>query len=232
MAFIATGTPKRMSPKESMRSPAAKSVAKKTLRLLLPVVSVCYSYVAAAAAVDSSRAATSSAAQPQKAAARLVIVAPEAFSPALLSLVAHKNRSGMSARLITMEGVRTNFPGRDDPERLKRAIVHANRDWGTRYVFLVGDASLMPVRYRQVQQVPKDAPHTGTYNPSELYYANLYQRHAPGNPPNDPVAIRDSGEFDSWDANGNGRFNEQHLAGHRRAACSRPRRQSMARTRG
>jgi hypothetical protein len=141
---------------------------------------------------------------------KLLVITPQLFADPLRPLVAHKNKTGMPARLLTLESVRWDYSGRDDPEKLKRAIAHAHKGAGARYVMLVGDASLMPVRYRQVQQMSSDAPHTGTYNPSELYYANLYRDHVPGNLADDPVAIRHSDEFDSWDGDGNGRFNEQH----------------------
>jgi hypothetical protein len=141
---------------------------------------------------------------------KLLVIAPQFFAETLQPLIIHKNKTGMPARLVTLESLRVDFPGNDDPEKLKRGIAHAHERLGVRYVMLVGDASLMPVRYRQVQQMSKDAPHTGTYNPSELYYANLYQEHLPGTVADDPQAIRDSGVFDSWDADGNGRFNEQH----------------------
>ncbi len=142
--------------------------------------------------------------------AKLLVVAPQAFAGVLQPLIAHKNRTGMLATLVTLESLRANFPGRDDPEKIKRVIASAHEKSGIRYVMFVGDASLMPVRYRQVQQIPKDAPHTGTYNPSELYYANLYHNHAPGPNPVDPVGITSGRVFDTWDQNGNGRYNEQH----------------------
>jgi len=141
---------------------------------------------------------------------KLLIVAPAVFADALGPLLAHKNRTGMPARLITLEEVRTKFPGRDDPGRLKRSIAQAHDQSGTRYVMLVGDASLAPVRYRQVQQVPKDAALTGTYNPSELYYANLYHGHAPSSNRSDPTGITSARVFDNWDADGDGIYNEQH----------------------
>src|SRR6185503_15369195 len=90
--------------------------------------------------------------------AKLLVIAPQSFVDVLQPLITHKNRTGMPALLITMESLRANFPGRDDPEKVKRAIANAHQKLGTQYVMLVGDASLMPVRYRQVQQLPKDAP--------------------------------------------------------------------------
>jgi hypothetical protein len=116
----------------------------------------------------------------------------------------------MPALLVTTESLRRDFPGEDDPEKIKRGIAYAHEKLGTRYVMLVGDASVFPVRYRQVQQVPKDANIDGTYNPSELYYANLYYDHTPGQLADDPQRITHSGRFDKWDLSGNGIYNEQH----------------------
>jgi hypothetical protein len=141
---------------------------------------------------------------------KLLVIAPQSFDAVLRPFIAHKNQSGLPARLVTLESLRASMAGADDPEKVKRAIAQAHQKLGARYVMLVGDASLMPVRYRQVQQVPSEATADGTYNPSELYYANLYQGHLPGSVPTDPVLITNSGVFDTWDRNGNGRYNEQH----------------------
>ena len=142
--------------------------------------------------------------------AKLLVIAPQLFVGELQPLIAHKNRTGMPAVLVTLESLRASFPGKDDPEKIKRAIASAREKSGTRYVMFVGDASLMPVRYRQVQQIPKDAPHTGTYNPSELYYSNLYYDHVPGRDAADPIGITSGRVFDTWDLNANGKFDEQH----------------------
>ncbi|HUS35768.1 MAG TPA: C25 family cysteine peptidase [Verrucomicrobiae bacterium] len=141
---------------------------------------------------------------------KLLIIAPQAFSSALQPLLAHKSRTGMPARLITLEFVRAASLGKDDPEKVKRAIADAHEKLGVQYVMLVGDASQMPVRFRHVRQLPADASIDGSYNPSDLYYANLYQGHAPENVPDDPLQIQHSGNFDTWDLDNNGRYNEQH----------------------
>jgi hypothetical protein len=141
---------------------------------------------------------------------RLLVIAPAAFGEVLKPLIEHKNKTAMPVHLATLEQLCSDFSGKDDPEKIKRAIAYGHEHLRVKYVMLVGDASLCPVRFRQVQQVPPDAYLDCTYNPSELYYANLYSRHAPGSAANDPLRIRHSRKFDTWDADGNGRFNEQH----------------------
>jgi len=141
---------------------------------------------------------------------KLLVIAPQSFVDVLQPFIAHKNKTGLPARVLTVESLRASYAGGDDPEKVKSAIAQAHQKLGVQYVMLVGDASLIPVRYRQVQQIPREATADGTYNPSELYYANLYQGHIPGPAANDPVEIRNSGIFDTWDRNRNGRYNEQH----------------------
>ena len=139
---------------------------------------------------------------------RLLIIAPQAFSSVLKPLVDHKNLTNMPAEMINLDNVRNLFPGKDDPERVKNAIKQFHETNGVRYVLLGGDASLIPVRHRFVRQ-PTDLPNRwldGTYNPAELYYANLYRRHRPST---DIASIKHSGTFDDWDLNKNGKYNEQ-----------------------
>jgi len=129
---------------------------------------------------------------------RLLVVGPSQFAEPLRRLVAHKNATGMSAFFLTMEVVRAS-PGKDDPERLKRLIERMHREKGTWYVMLAGDAGLIPVAHRFVAASPSDqnAYLDGTYNPSDLYYADLYR------------FGRSQRELDDWDLSGDGRLNYQ-----------------------
>jgi hypothetical protein len=129
---------------------------------------------------------------------RLLIVGPDAFATEMQRLRQHKAGTGMSAFALTMEAVRA-YPGRDDAEKLKRVIARMHEEKGTWYVLLAGDASAVPVRRRRVGAGNnlKEAI-DATYNPSDLYYANLYHHDGAR-----------AGTFDDWDANGNGWFNEQ-----------------------
>jgi Peptidase family C25 len=130
--------------------------------------------------------------------AALLVVAPQAFEAALQPLVEWKNSTSMPTAMVTVEALRDACDGVDDPERVKRGIWQAYVSLGIRYVLLVGDASMFPVRFRFEAQ-PKDAPvHVqsgwmdGTYNPTDLYYANL---------------VKFGTLFDDWDSDGNGKYN-------------------------
>jgi hypothetical protein len=138
----------------------------------------------------------------------LLIVAPFAFSTLFDAFRTAKRGHAVESLLVLLtatasgrSGVVNDFPGADDPERVKRAIEYAHRVHGAKYVMLAGDASVIPCRWRFVREAddPKQGAwagwHDGTYNPSDLYYASLY--HHPG------VLL------DSWDANANNKYNEQ-----------------------
>src|SRR5690242_17778567 len=88
--------------------------------------------------------------------ALLFVVAPRSLAAAVEPFIAHKNSTGMSARLAVIETL-DRGSGRDDAERVKRAIFAACDKHGARYVLLVGDASHFPVRFRKVAQVPPDS---------------------------------------------------------------------------
>jgi len=176
-------------------------------------VAVVVAAAAAACAFAFSAASASDGAPSAPPAGRdasLLVVAPRSLAAAMAPFVAHKTKTGMPARLVVVESLEPKS-GRDDAERVKRAIFAAHEQ-GVRYVLLVGDASRFPVRFRKVRQVPADTEVDCTYNPTELYYANLYKDHAPGADPTDPNAIVHAAAFDDWDADGDGVFDEQHWA--------------------
>ncbi len=131
---------------------------------------------------------------------QLLLVAPEAFESALMPFMAHKIRTGMPSRLLTIEAIRSAFSGADDPERIKRAIYQEFQESSISFLLLVGDAQSIPVRYRFVAQPPGAAVWRlggwmdGSYCPTDHYYACL-QKYG-------------RSSFDNWDANGDGRYNE------------------------
>jgi hypothetical protein len=120
----------------------------------------------------------------------LLIVAPAQFRESLAGFVAHKrDQMGLATELAILEEildaphdqkvarkeVTTPVPPQepmDDPERLKRFIYEAWTNRGARYVLLVGDADVMPVRYMVLDRITEAAFDYAFY-PSDLYYADL-----------------------------------------------------------
>jgi len=111
----------------------------------------------------------------------LLVVAPRSFAGALGPFLAHK-RARLETRFVALEDA-LRADGADDPERLKRVLYEAWRK-DTRYVLLVGDASLCPVRYMVLDRKTPAAFDYAFY-PSDLYYADV---------------ARADGTFESWNA--------------------------------
>lgn len=143
---------------------------KRPLRVLFATVALLLMFEGAPACDDAPRTGA-------------VIVAPERFHESLGEYVAYRTRQRPTS-LVSLESILKSSDGRDDPERLKRWLYDAWQKRGARYVLLVGDADVLPVRYMVLDRVTKEAYDYAFY-PSDLYYAD--------------VARRD-GTFEDWNA--------------------------------
>ena len=123
---------------------------------------------------------------------KLLIVTPDEFYDELKPLQDHKEKMGMSTKLVSLSTVYDEmyWKGRDNPEKIKYFIKKANEMWQTHFVLLVGDFRKMPIRYVYNNE-PSDY-----YEPryiSELYYADIYDQ---------------SQTFSDWNSNNNALFGE------------------------
>jgi len=122
----------------------------------------------------------------------LLIITPSEFFGNILPLVAHKNKYGISTKLITLDEIYSGsyFPvqGRDDAEKIKYFIKNAIENWNLSYIFLIGGCDKLPVRL-----VSSASSYSINTFISDLYYADIYSS---------------DGSFCSWDSNNNGRFGE------------------------
>ncbi|MGD8966686.1 MAG: C25 family cysteine peptidase, partial [Anaerolineae bacterium] len=127
----------------------------------------------------------------------LLIITPAEFGPVLDPLVDHKNATGISAVMITLEDIYGDpaLWGVDEPEQIKRAIEHYEQNHDVKYVMLAGDVDKFPVRWVAFYR-GEDVDY---YFPSDLYYADLYDS---------------EGAFDTWNSDGDGRFGE-HVSSRR-----------------
>jgi hypothetical protein len=113
----------------------------------------------------------------------MVVVAPERFHEKLGQFVTYRTAKRPTT-LASLESILKTTDGVDDPERLKRWLYKKWKEQNLRYVLLVGDADVVPVRYMVLDRATKAAFDYAFY-PSDLYYAD--------------VARRD-GSFDDWNA--------------------------------
>jgi len=120
----------------------------------------------------------------------MIIVSPDIFTSELQSLIDHKNNHGLSTDLKTVEDIYNEYDGRDNPEKIKYFIKDAIETWNIKYVLLVGDTSLVPMRTTTGRIWISMG---NTYIPTDHYYADIYD---------------DNDSFCSWDSNDNDKFGE------------------------
>ncbi|MHB1037023.1 MAG: C25 family cysteine peptidase [Pirellulales bacterium] len=113
----------------------------------------------------------------------LVIVAPRQFEDALKPFAEYKRQS-LPVECVALETILAENQGADDPERLKHSLYRAWRERKARYVLLVGDADVLPVRYMVLDRVTPPAFDYAFY-PSDLYYADV---------------AKADGAFEDWNA--------------------------------
>jgi hypothetical protein len=123
----------------------------------------------------------------------LVIIAPRRFESALKPFVEYRRRNA-PVETAFLETVLKENPGADDPEKLKRFLYAAWQRRKARYVLLVGDATVLPVRYMVLDRVAAAAFDTAFY-PSDLYYADV---------------ARNDGSFEDWNGRKDG-FHAQYF---------------------
>jgi hypothetical protein len=123
----------------------------------------------------------------------LVIVTPRRFEAELKTYVEYRRRN-FPVEVAILETVLEKTPGVDDPEKLKRFLYDAWQKRKAHYVLLVGDATVLPVRYMVLDRVTPAAFDTAFY-PSDLYYADV---------------ARKDGSFEDWNARKDG-FHAQYF---------------------
>lgn len=159
----------------------------------------------------------------------LLIITANEFASALQPLVDWKNNTGIPTYLVNWESIQNQ--GRDKAERVKYAIDSYYRQYGVRYVMLVGDSEKFPVRYT-----------LSAYESGKAFPSDMLNRHWSWNDtsghneetwnwcnggPWYPAMVdfmptffcselyyadlyNNSGVFDNWDANNNGYFGERY----------------------
>ena len=92
-----------------------------------------------------------------------------ATTPSVSDLIAHKQSLGLSATVVTIESILSEYTGIDNAEKLRNFIIDAYNNWETDYVLLGGDINIIPMRelYCRGYDIPSDLYYQcldGTYN--------------------------------------------------------------------
>lgn len=126
----------------------------------------------------------------------LLILAHQDFLTALQPLKTHKDTTGIATYVQSWQSINTLYAGsgRDEPERLKRAIADYQANSRVQYVMLVGDSNTFPVRYTMTDRGDANAFNRAFYV-ADLYYADLY---------------KSDRSFSDWDSSRNNYFGELH----------------------
>src|SRR6478672_5542407 len=139
-----------------------------------------------------------------------IIIGNSRFANIMRPYVVHKNQMGIRTHYIDLESI-LQFNTGDDPARVKQAIAYAYINKSTRYVMLVGDATLFPIRHRFVSAGnefgrPKSSTndwwYDGAYVAADLYYASLFHHSS-------EKFQASMASYDDWDFNKNFKYNEE-----------------------
>jgi len=130
----------------------------------------------------------------------MVIVSKQAYNDTIQPLIAHKNFLGIQTFLKTTDEIYSNYPGRDNAEKIKYFLKDALENLEIKYVLLIGGASDIPGRYTHIyfdEPFYYPTPDEWVFT-SDFYYADIYDS---------------EGAFSSWDTNENDVFAEHNWSG-------------------
>ncbi|MBU1170227.1 MAG: PKD domain-containing protein [Proteobacteria bacterium] len=143
-----------------------------------------------------------------------VVQQDEAWVQVAEQFETYKEETGMDTQVFTLEFINRAYDteGADEPERIKRLIYNQAMYSDARYVMLVGDTGIFPIRYQYFGYSSVGLTHwawnDGTsswypfdsygFFPCDAYYSNLWDDEDPAR------------NFDNWDADGDGFYGEKY----------------------
>jgi len=85
-----------------------------------------------------------------------------------------KEFRGITTNIVTLDWIYSSYSGVDNPEKIRNFIKYAYDNWGTEYVLLGGDDTVVPFRRFWVEAFDPDDNMWYTANmPSDMYYSCL-----------------------------------------------------------
>ncbi|HMO14583.1 MAG TPA: C25 family cysteine peptidase, partial [Pirellulaceae bacterium] len=107
----------------------------------------------------------------QDAPVQMTIVGPRCWLSEMNTYSAAR-RPDVVCHVVAWEDLVEAQPGTDEPEKIKRYLYEQWKQSKIDHVLLIGDASVMPVRYMVLDRVTP-AAHDYAFYASDLYYADL-----------------------------------------------------------
>ena len=117
--------------------------------------------------VDSYTEWVSQGPSTQGGAVDCVIVTTDELAGGFERLAAWHDRMGVRTVVRSLSWIESSYTGSDSAERVREFLRDAYQKWGTVYVLIGGDATVMPIRYAWTDH------YEGAFIPTDLYYANL-----------------------------------------------------------
>ena len=111
-----------------------------------------------------------------------VVVAPEDYTGALDEFISWKNQKGFYTGFVSIESILETYPagdqiypnyGIEDDAGSLRQYLHDAHNKGTIFAFLVGDASVMPIRYGAISDNPSEDSFWFNYPTTDWYFSDL-----------------------------------------------------------
>ncbi len=101
-----------------------------------------------------------------------VLITSDALASSFQPLRDWKLKKGLSAKIVTTDWIYANYSGTDNQERIRDFIRDAHETWGTLWVLLGGDVSIVPARYAYAMDCQYGSPSDNNI-PCDLYYSDL-----------------------------------------------------------
>jgi len=115
-----------------------------------------------------------SAQGPKSPSTSLIIITSPLLEPQATLLSDWKNQIGISTSVVTTSWIYANYPGIDEPEKIRNYIKYGKASLGVKFVLIFGDADQVPVRYAWIPDSYDDSGDVdGSVVETDLYYADL-----------------------------------------------------------
>ncbi|RLG65655.1 hypothetical protein DRO02_01500 [archaeon] len=101
-----------------------------------------------------------------------VIISPGELSSYAERLLEWKRSRGVKAELVLLSWIKSTYPGRDTPEKIRNFLKDAYNKWHIKWALLFGDYRKIPVRYIFNPDYLRE-PNQGSYKPTDYYYMAL-----------------------------------------------------------